>query len=365
MGQWDKNRLFCSHSSKDAGEISELEDYLDKSRNIKLFLSELEKLDGKELLPQLKFQMENCGAVLLYWTENTDNEKTRDIINYELGLARALNLPIFIFSKEGVLPWYVDQLVKYHTIKKDSKCVWRQDKNAKDLREVFDRFVDTKVFQDNVSVEFPKEKYLKRNKEGEYVEQSDNHDIVKQKNAELVIEFPADYPKEKYKNNIFFQVCNNLKQVVRDFRLYLDIPKGIEVSFDEGDVEGRSMKTDNFWMRLIPSPKGPDWQRVKLLFPSLPVDEKINFELGVIKINLKEGTVGEFCCSIQGDNIIKRTKRFKFYVMSEDGKLAETTDLNCDEDNKSTHNPLEHLGGLNTNATSYTPLLNQASNLNE
>ena len=120
---------------------------------------------------------------------------------------------------------------------------------------------------------------------------------------------------KKYKNNIYFEIRNNLNQMVRDFRLYLDIPKKIEIDFDEGDMGRGSYKTDNFWMRQVPCPdRKEDYNRVKLLYPSLPASESSRFELGIKKLELENEESGEIYCKIQADNILPRKKTFNYRV---------------------------------------------------
>ena len=132
---------------------------------------------------------------------------------------------------------------------------------------------------------------------------------------EGIIEFPEDYPiKKGCTGTIHFEILNGMKFLVRDFRLYLDVPNQLVIDFDEGDVGRGSQKNDIFWMRKTPSNRD-GYYRIKLIYPSLPAEETIALELAIRDIKTKRSEeLGNIFCSIQADNIIRREKEIELRI---------------------------------------------------
>ena len=306
MSNWKPLRMFISHSRLDKREINTIQKFL-PPRSIIPYVSET-TFTGRHLLDKIKKEMINCGAFLLLWTGHTadvekmmnyhtnhrNNEpKTRDIINFELGLASFLNIPIFVIKRDSTLPWYVSSLTTYEVINGDS------------LEDALNK-IDFSEFQDNITVEFPPRSSFKHGKR-----KSDNELVMK----DGLIEFPEDYPiKKGCTGTIHFEISNRMKFLVRDFRLYLDVPNQLVIDFDEGDVGRGSQKNDIFWMRKTPSNRD-GYYRIKLIYPSLPAEETIALELAIRDIKTKRSEeLGNIFCSIQADNIIRREKEIELRI---------------------------------------------------
>jgi hypothetical protein len=308
MSNWKPLRIFISHARVDKREITTIQEFF-KSKSIIPYVCEI-KLTGRALLDEIKKEMINCGAFLLLWTEyaadvekmrnyysnQSNNEPTtRDIINFELGLASFLNIPIFVIKMDpkSQLPWYVEHLTTYEKI------------NGTSLEEALNK-IDISEFLDNITFEFPPYSLFKYGRR-----QSDNEFIMK----EGIIAFPEDYMiNQDFQRIIHFEISNRMKFLVRDFRLVLDIPNQLIIDFDEGDVGRGSQKNDIFWMRKTPSGRN-GYYRIKLIYPSLPAEETVAFELGIRDIiNIRSEEVGNIFCSIQADNILRREKEIELRI---------------------------------------------------
>lgn len=308
MSNWKPLRIFISHSRLDEREINTIREFF-APKSIIPYVSET-TFTGRDLLDEIKKEMINCGALLLLWTEHTadvekmmnyhsnqsNNEpKTRDIINFELGLASFLNIPIFVIKWDSTLPWYVSSLTTYKEI------------NGNSLEDALNK-IDFSEFQDNITVEFPPRSTFKHGER-----KSDNEFVMK----EGLIEFPEDYPiKKGCTGTIHFEISNGMKFLVSDFRLYLDVPNQLVIDFDEGGVGRGSQKNDIFWMRKTPSNRD-GYYRIKLIYPTLPAEETIALELAIRDIKTKRSEeLGNIFCSIQADNIIRREKEIELRIQS-------------------------------------------------
>jgi len=283
---WYPERFFYSHASSDNSLTQLIENEI-KKKGYEIYIAE-RNLVGRPLIQKLREELINCNALLLGWTKNTNSGSTSQIISFELGMAYALDLPIYIIQTyKEEMPWFFDKLTDYICV---DELTAIKIKNALERIEPFS-------FIHPIDLIIPKEelfKYPGRN-------QSKNI-IVVQEDGSLNI-------SKNFNDIIHFQLINRRPKSEKNVRILLRFPKEITVVFDAGTLDGTSRVQRNEIFDMREAPKGT----IRMYWPSLPI-ERFNFEIRFVtndKIAKSQSCIECLCSS---DNIIGwKKKEFPIY----------------------------------------------------
>lgn len=105
--------IFISHSSKDVEIINYIKDYFNKIDIEPIILDDV--IEGLPPPQKILKNLKNCDIFLMVWTKNVyESEETKAILNHEISIAFALDLPIFAIIEKSVdKPRYFDNLTDY------------------------------------------------------------------------------------------------------------------------------------------------------------------------------------------------------------------------------------------------------------
>src|SRR5713101_82098 len=92
--------IFVSHSSADKELVAVIQDAFGEI-GVDGYFAEF-KMEGKPVPEKLRDAMRGSRAVVVLWTRNvSDVQKTRDVVNAEIGEAHMAGKPVYVFREEG------------------------------------------------------------------------------------------------------------------------------------------------------------------------------------------------------------------------------------------------------------------------
>ena len=115
-------KVFISHSRLDNWLVEPICEIL-RENGVNPYVAEIEAPEAKSLPVKFRDHIQTSNVIILLLTKNVMKHKTtRDIINWEVATAHALNKPIYAFREEGVdVPLMISQITDYFTYKRVKK----------------------------------------------------------------------------------------------------------------------------------------------------------------------------------------------------------------------------------------------------
>ena len=115
-------KIFISHSKRDSWLVEPISETL-KELNVSPYVAEIETPEAKPLPRKFHEHIQTSNVVILLLTKNAMKyQNTRDIINWEIATAHALNKPVYVFREEGVeVPLMISNITDYFTFKRIKK----------------------------------------------------------------------------------------------------------------------------------------------------------------------------------------------------------------------------------------------------
>lgn len=120
-------KVFISHSRLDGWLVKPIGEAL-KEIGVEPYIAEIETPEAKPLPIKFKEHIQSSNVSILLLTANVmKNPNTRDIINWEAGIAHAFGRPVYVFREKGVeVPLMISHITDYFTF----DPIKREDLNA-------------------------------------------------------------------------------------------------------------------------------------------------------------------------------------------------------------------------------------------
>ncbi|TLU88155.1 MAG: toll/interleukin-1 receptor domain-containing protein [Chlorobium sp.] len=98
-----KNKIFISYAYQDNNEINKLKSALTEKGIISdeadlMVDSQMPLVPGSSLRGAIRSAMESASTVVVYWTKNSASS---DFVNYEMGMADALDKKVVVVTPKG------------------------------------------------------------------------------------------------------------------------------------------------------------------------------------------------------------------------------------------------------------------------
>lgn len=287
IDNWYKERVFYSHSGRDEELTQIVKNICESELEVELYIAENIYV-GSPLITKFKDEMLNCNAMIVGWTKNAE-EKSSEIISFEIGLAYLLNLPIFIIRMEGTeMPWFFDKITDYAKIKTIS---------IDELKGVIEKF-DKKKFLHPIEVHFPKEEYIKYPP----ANQSENINVI-QDDGRIKI-------GEGFSGILHFDIINNRDKPQTSARVIFKFPDEVTIHVDPGNLEITEQINGRRYIRrneLFYSIHNPQDNSLRIIWETLPLG--INkHEVRIIRKSNTGPSLKQIICGAYSNEMTLRKK---------------------------------------------------------
>lgn len=110
--------IFVSHSSADKDLVAVVQDAFEEV-GVNGYFAEF-KTEGKPIPEKLRDAIRSSQVVVVLWTHNVSNvQKTRDVVNAEIGEAHMAGKPVYVFREDGTeVPLMLQHITDYFTFTK-------------------------------------------------------------------------------------------------------------------------------------------------------------------------------------------------------------------------------------------------------
>lgn len=289
---WEPQKIFYSHASADKTLTSIFKRLIEEEKILqhecKLYVAD-HTLNGGHITETFRSEMYNSNALVVAWTKSARKKATSQIISYEIGMAYSLKLPVFIFIFDGLetpsrffgklkIPWFFGEITKYERVSSQSE---------EEIRKALKK-IDINSFINPITVNFPREKYIKYNGEN----QSKNLEVIKKDGS---IEL-----KKKWNDIIHYKIINHRPKTETNVRIKIIFPEGIDTECDFGEEYQFRMNDTQRTEVFVPIKYS---NGLMLYFPAIAAEDIIISE---ICVKTKNKEMNDFVkISITSDNITR------------------------------------------------------------